>query len=68
MEQNPTLEADSDSDTEEILRLLFHRKVHYRIHNTRSFFLLQTFIPFDEFRLRIISGTMNTVTLGRSSK
>lgn len=30
MEQNPTLEADNHSATQEVLRLLFNHKVHYR--------------------------------------
>lgn len=37
MEQNPTLEADNHSATEEVLRLLFNHKVHYRIHRSIFF-------------------------------
>jgi hypothetical protein len=37
MEQNPTLDLDNHSATEEILRLVFNRRVHYRIHKNTEF-------------------------------
>jgi len=34
MEESPSLEADSHSAMQEISRVLWERKVHYRVHNS----------------------------------
>jgi hypothetical protein len=39
MEQNPTQQADDRSATEEVLRILFNAKVHYRIHKSLQFLI-----------------------------
>ena len=35
MEQRPSLEANNSSDTQEITRILWKAKVHYRFHNSK---------------------------------
>jgi len=34
MDQSPSWEADNHSGSQEILRLLWYPKVHYRVHNS----------------------------------
>jgi len=57
MKQNPSSEADSQSASQEILRLLWNHKFHYRVYKTWHWSLLEPHVfppSFREIRLNII--------------
>jgi hypothetical protein len=64
--QEPEAKADIRSAIEKVLRFYFTVKFIIAFTRARSFFLLQTFILFDEFRLRVLSGTVIRVELERT--